>query len=137
MDDARIRDSTTTTVYEIGANLLRALVGQHSLQYTQIEALMNALNGKVNDMNDQIKALRDKVSADNNQIKAGLANIAADEAGLAQKISDLQAQVAAGQPLTQEDVDNLAAIGTMADDLATATKAVADSVPDAPPAPTT
>ncbi len=85
-------------------------------------------------MNAEIKAVKDKFDADVTAIKANLANVAGDIANLNTKIQELNDKLAAGMPLTQEDKDALAAVAAGSADLVTATKALADTVPDpAPP----
>jgi hypothetical protein len=70
-----------------------------------ILSLLLALLVKVNRLMAKEQDLQDALD----QIKAGVAAVAAKLAAQAQMIADLQAQVAAGTPVTQDQLDALKA----------------------------
>jgi hypothetical protein len=67
------------------------------------------------------------IKASLDAVSTGLDNIVADEAKQAQSIADLQAQLAAGSPITAAD---LQALADQAAALASRTQGVADAIPD-------
>jgi cell division septum initiation protein DivIVA len=82
---------------------------------------------------DELMTEFDDVKADLDAVKADLATIAAGVSGLqttataqAQQIADLQAQIAAGTPVT---VEQLAALKAQADDLKAQADGVAATLP--------
>lgn len=124
-----------TITHEIGERLFQVLFVKTDHQFQHLEALLQGLHAKVNEMKTEISDLRAKVDSDNAQIKTALSNIAADEARQAQQIADLIAQVGAGAPLDQADLDNLKAIGDTSASTAAALQQVADSIPEPTPPP--
>jgi hypothetical protein len=68
-----------------------------------------------------------EIKASLDTVGTGLDNIVADETKQAQMIADLQAQLAAGNPITPED---LQALADQAAALAARTQGVADAIPD-------
>jgi hypothetical protein len=77
-----------------------------------------------------------KANAAFTTVNAALDNIVADEAALAKQISDLQAQIAAGNSvLTPEDQAALDGVVTAGTALAAKVQSIADAIPDLPAPP--
>ena len=95
------------------------------------------LERQMSSITNAITAFKTQVDAAFASITDSLNNIAADEATLSQQIQDLKAQLEAGGNLSTEDQAALDAVAQSASDLAAKTKQIADTIPEAPPAPTT
>lgn len=100
--------------------------------WTNKKLLVEILQAVRNDKGVTIMALVDDISAKLDAIGTSLTNISADEKVLADEITALQAQVAAGSPATTAQLQGLL---DKANNIAAQADAIDTSVPPAQPNP--
>ena len=99
-----------------------------------LETFGRVFMATVQEQLDDVKASLDTISAGLDNVNTDVGNIAADEAKQTQMILDLQAIINGGGVITAEQlqplVDQAKATQAKTDALASATKALADAIPD-------